>query len=100
MADAEHMALEAVEPAAERHVELVEAQLTYLVGVVALGHLHGGDRIGLRPRVDRKDLRSVVLPPDTHRAPRRLGEAVMAREDVVERLLLDHAQRFLQAIEE
>jgi len=37
MADAEDVALEPVEPAAERYVELVEAELPDLVGVVTLG---------------------------------------------------------------
>src|SRR5215469_5021802 len=47
MADAQHAAAQPVEPTAERDVELVEAELARLVRVVAIGQLHGGDRIGL-----------------------------------------------------
>ena len=100
MADAEHVAAQSVEPAAERDIELVEAQLTHLVRVVAVRQLHCGDRIGLGPRIYCKNLRPVVLAPGAHRAPRRLGEAMVPGKDLVEALFLDHAQRLLQPVEE
>src|ERR1700730_14665571 len=52
MADAKNAAAQSVKPAAKRDIELVEAELTHLVRVVAVRQLHGGDRIGLSPRVD------------------------------------------------
>src|SRR6516165_6955141 len=100
MADTENPSAQPVEPAAERDVELVEAYLTCLVGVVAFGQLYRGNRIGLGAGVDSVDLRSVVLAPRAHRTPCRLGQAIVPREDLVETLLLEHAQRFLQPVEE
>src|SRR5260370_23115625 len=100
MADADDVAAQPVEPAAERDVELVEAELAHLVCVIALRQLHRGNRIGLRARVDGEDFPSVVLAPGAHRAPRRLGDAMMPCEDLVEALLLEHSQRLLQPIEQ
>src|SRR5262249_4515578 len=57
MADAEHAAAQPVEPAAERDIEFVEGELAHLLGIPALRHLNRGDRTGLRPRVDRENLR-------------------------------------------
>src|SRR6516164_10641103 len=100
MADADDPAAQPIESAAERDVELIEADLTRLVRVAPIGQLNRGNRIGLGARVDSVDLRSVVLPPCTHGAPRRLRQAMMAGEDFVETLFLEHAQRLLQTVEE
>src|SRR6516162_9467308 len=100
MTDADDPATQPVEPAAERDVEFVQADLTRPLRVVAFGQLNSGNRIGLATRVDSVDFRSVVLPPSAHRTPRRLSETMVPREDLVEAFLLEHAQRFLQPVEE
>src|SRR5215472_2550340 len=70
MADAEDPAAQSVESAAERDIEFVEAYLTHFVRIIAFRQPDSGDRIGLGAGIDGVDFRSVVLPPDAHRAPR------------------------------
>src|ERR1700733_14037458 len=74
MADAEQRALQRAESAAERNVELLEAELADEIGVESLRQQHGADRVRLRVGVGPEELRSVILPPGADRAPRRLGE--------------------------
>src|SRR5215469_13619106 len=90
--DPKHVATQSLEPTPQRHIELIETNLAYLVGIVAVGNLHGRDRIRLGARIDRKDLGPVILPPYAHGAPRCFGEAMMARENLVEAFLVDHSQ--------
>src|SRR6266404_6201350 len=43
MADPEQLALDLVEPGAERHVEILQHHFAEIVRVVALGHHHAGE---------------------------------------------------------
>src|ERR1700730_3057269 len=95
MADAEHLAGELGEAGAERNVEMLERGLAEAVGVLAFGHHHRGERRGIILRLAAPDFQ----PPAAHRAPRRLGVAVVPREYVLESFLVQHVDRFRERVE-
>ena len=63
---------------------------------MALRHHHGGERRAVFGRVLAQDLE----PPGANRTPGGFGVAQVPREDSVEPLLEQHAQRFAQAVEQ
>src|SRR5262245_8149551 len=73
MADAEDLARELGEPGAEGDVEVLERGLAEAVGVLAFRHQHGRERRGIILRLAAPDFEA----PAAHRAPRRLGVAVV-----------------------
>src|ERR1043166_3442072 len=74
VADAEYLAGELREAAAERNVEMLERGLAEAIGVLAIGHQHGRERRRIILRLAAPDFQT----PGAHRAPRRLGVAVGA----------------------
>ena len=89
MADAEHFALQPAEPRAERHVEPLEHDLSKRVGVVPLRHDDRGERTAVFLGTGAPQLE----PPGGGGAPRRLPEALVAREHVREPFFFEHADR-------
>ena len=67
-------------------VEVLEREAAERVGVVALRQHHRGDGRRVVFRIAAHDLEA----PGAHRAARRLGEAVVAGEHVVEPFLVQH----------
>ena len=78
VADPEHPALQLAEAGAERHVEALEDHAPHVVGVVALGHEHRGQRGRVLARVRAEHLE----PPRLDRArgwPPRAGGGARTR---------------------
>src|SRR5205814_8731066 len=93
--DSEDLPLQLAEPRAERHVEALEHDLTERIRVAPLGHHHGGEHAAVFIRIHRND----VEAPRLDGGARRAAEALVARDDVVEPLVLNHQQRLAQAEE-
>src|SRR5215208_4161252 len=96
VADAEHRVGERSEAVAERHVAALEDLGPQAVGRTPLRQPHRGERGRIFAWIAALDLEA----PVPHRPPRRLGGAVVAGEDVVESLLVQHAERDLQALQQ
>ncbi len=84
------------EAVAERHVAALEDLGPQAVGRMPLRQPHRGERGRIFAWVAALDLEA----PVPHRPPRRLGGAVVAGEDVVEPLLVQHAERDLQTLQQ
>src|SRR6266481_1087479 len=94
--DPEYFPRELPQTGAERHVVGFENDLAQRVGVVAGGHHHRGERVRILLGHGAQDLQA----PGAYRAPRALRVARMAGEDVLQALLLEHRERFAQAVEQ
>src|SRR5882762_4785564 len=94
--DPEYFPRELTQAGTERHVVGFEDDLAQRVGVVAGGHHHRGERVRVFLGRRAQDLQA----PGAHRAPRALRVARMAGEDVLQALLLEHRERFAQAVEQ
>src|SRR5882724_5629482 len=92
--DPENLPGEFSQAGAERHVVGFENDLAQRVGVVAGGHHHRGERARILLGHRAQDFQ----PPGAHRAPRGLCVARVAGEDVLQTFLLQHRERFPQAI--
>src|SRR6185295_17619383 len=96
MADPEHLARDLRQARSERHVEVVEHDLSELVGVVS------------RRRQDRGKNRREILwllaehlqAPVTDGGPGGRREPQMAREDILESFFKQHLDRLAKAIEQ
>src|SRR6266699_788465 len=96
VADPEYFPGELPQSGAERHVVGFEDDLAQRVGVVAGGHHHRGEGVRVFLGHRAEDLQA----PGAHRAPRALRVARVAGEDVLQAFLLEHRERFAQAVEQ
>src|SRR5215211_664663 len=96
VADAEHRVGERPEAVAERHVAALEDLGPQAVGRMPLRQPHRGERRRIFAWIAALDLEA----PEPHRPPCRLGGADVAGEDVVQSLLVQHAERDLQTLQQ
>src|SRR3954467_3357971 len=96
VADAEHRVGERPEAVAERHVAALEDLGPQPVGRMPFRQPHRGERGRIFAWIAALDLEA----PMPHRPPCRLGGAIMAGEDVVESLLVQHPERDLEALQQ
>src|SRR5712671_3299038 len=96
VSDAENLPGEFSQAGAERHIVGFENDLAQRVGVVAGGHHHRGERARILLGHGAQDFQ----PPGAHRAARGLRVARVAGEDVLQTFLLQHRERFAQAVEQ
>src|SRR5690606_6531390 len=85
-ADAEPLAGDAPEAAAEGHVEVLEHRRAKAVGVVALRKPHAGQRRRVVSRLDTLHLEA----PGLDRAPGRLAVTEVTLEHLLETFLVQH----------
>src|SRR5688572_13956012 len=95
MADAEDTAGELAEACAERHVKVLENNLTQAVRAVSFWRVDGSQRV----RILRGILRHDVQAPRASGCTCRLTMPDMTLKYVLKTLFFDHAQRFTQAVE-
>ena len=95
MADAEIFAGVAAEARAIGDVEGLEREIAEGVGVVAVRQHHRRDGRRIVFGLAAHDLE----PPGAHRLARRLGQAVVAREHVVEPFLVQHRDAFGEPVQ-
>ena len=96
MADAEHLVGERPEAVAERHVAALED-----LGPQLSAECPSGSRTAVSEDEYSAGFRHWISKPQCRTAaPRRLGGAVVAGEDVVEPLLVQHVDRDLQALQQ
>src|SRR5256886_474564 len=81
---------------AEREREPAVGEADQLVGVEALRHHDRGERVRVLCRISAEERE----PERAHGAPAGLPEPRVAPEDVLEPLLVQHAERLLEAEEE
>ena len=96
VADAEDLAGDLAEADAEGDAVLVGGVDDELGAVEALGDDDGADRLG----VEVGRLGAELEAPGVDGAADALGEPVVAGEDVLEPLLLEHLQRLAEAVEQ
>ena len=96
MADAEHLAGDLAQPAAERGVVAAVGALTTSAPSTPSGTRIGGDRVGVPLRLHGAELQA----PGGDRRAHALGQAVVAGEDVLQAFLEDQVERGAQAAQE
>src|SRR5580700_2951261 len=95
MADAEVALGVGAEAGAVGNVERIEREVAERVGVVALRQQHRGDGRRIIFCIAAQDFEA----PGAHRAPRRFGEPGVAGEYVVEAFLVQHVDRYGEALQ-
>ena len=84
MTDPEHPPGELAEAATERKVIMLQNRGAQSVGIHVLGYQNAGQRARVQARFQAQNLE----PPGADRAPGRLGVTIVAREHLLEPLLL------------
>ena len=96
MSDPEHLACDLAQTLSERHVEGFEDHLPERIGIVTRRHDDAGEHVRIFTRFGAQDFET----PRTHRATRCLAVPRVTREHVVESLLHQHRNRFVQSVQQ
>src|SRR6266567_1828168 len=96
MTNAEDLALQFAEAVSQGHIEPLEDQRAKIIGVLAWLQQHRGQRVAVLSRIEAQQLQS----PRLNGATRGLRMTAVTGENVVQALLRQHLERFVESVEQ